>query len=425
MRIAALLLVLAPAAAAEDLRPASWVLAREGPAVLERVGGQRVLRVRGTPREMGLQHGRLVAREVAATVRAYLDEWAIAKAGETRASLRRIWEAHRPHVPARYHEELAGLAEGSGVALGELELFHAIPTRFHCSGAAASGAATADGRLYHTRSLDYALDIGASSVAQEHALLLVHQPPDAPATATLAWAGFVGCVSGMNDAGISVGEMGSRSDDETWDGLPMVFLVREALRERTLDGALRAFRGAPRTCGFNFIVADGRARAAAAVEMNRSRVAVFRAGDAAEDVAPHRALPDVVRRTNHFVDPALAATQRADYDPRRGAPGSWDGYEKITAFLERERGRLDPAAMVRLLRTYPPGHPCLHQAVFAPSEDALWVSHAADPRRVKRAGAQNGDFYRYDLAALVRGAPAGRGLRIERGPRWTNGTLGG
>jgi hypothetical protein len=59
--------------------------------------------------------------------------------------------------------------------------------------------------------------------------------------------------------------------------------------------------------------------------------------------------------------------------------------------------------MVELLRQDPPDHDCLHQAVMCSTDRLIWVSQAVDDRSSTTPGAQNQDFYGYDLTALVEG----------------------
>lgn len=386
--------------------PAQPVLiAEHGRGRLWKVGEQRLLRLEGSPYEMGMQHGRMLPEGVRECVQFFLDDFAVAQRNQSRESLAAIWKELEPHVPRRYLDELRGMADGSGVPLADLQLVHAIPEKFHCSGAAAYGKATKDGKLYHTRSLDYSLKIGKTKTVQENALVIVYIPDEGIPHLNVGWAGFAGCVSGMNARGLSVGEMGSSSKGEHHRGIPMIFMVREVLHgAASLDQAVDITRKLPRTCGFNFIYADANAPAAAALEVNKDFVKVFPAGDPAENVGPHFAIDCCVRRVNHFVDKDLAAVQRTDYDPRRSAPFSWLGYAQISDYLKLNYGRLDAERMIGLLRTYPPDHACLHQAVFAPGDGECYVSVAHNPG-VPRAGAQNQTFYRYRMKKVIAGDP--------------------
>jgi len=379
-------------------------IAVEGKGTLYRVGQQRLLVLEGTPYEMGLQHGKLMAREVKEDMQAFVHDWAAGDHSTSREDLLRIYARLEPFIPQRYKDEMRGIAEGAGVPLEDVHAAHAIPTRFHCSGVAAYGKATADGKLYHTRSLDYSLDIGHEKRAQENSVVIVYKPADGIAHAILSWAGFIGCVSGMNEKGISIGEMGSSSKDETYDGIPMVFMLREALYQGgTLEVALAVVRDAKRTCGYNFIFADGKIPDAAALEVTRSHFRALRASDEENNAPPHRGIECVVRRVNHFVSPVLAATQRKVYDPRVSKAGSWMGYKLITEYVQANYGKLDEYGMIRLLRMYPPEHSCLHQAVFCPSDLKFWAAMAKDPKKVRYAGAQNQVFQRYDLKAILSG----------------------
>ena len=107
-----------------------------------------------------------------------------------------------------------------------------------------------------------------------------------------------------------------------------------------------------------------------------------------------------MRRTNHFVGKATAATQRRPgqgYHPENYMQGSWQRYQWITEFLVSHKGRLAAKSMVELLRKYPPGHPCLHQVVMCSTDRVIWVSQAIDDRTSDTPGAQNQVFYRYHL----------------------------
>jgi len=386
--------------------------ARHGDGALYRCGEQQVLVLRGSPLEMGRQHGHLLKKSVRTVTTGTL-LWT-ARQKLSRAQLKAIAKAFDPHLPERYKQELRGLAEGSGVPLEELILVHAMPSRLHCSGAAVANSMTRNGKLYHTRSLDYALDLGSDDRLQNHAVLIIRQPKDGIANAVPAWGGFLGSVTGLNLRGISVGEMGSNSSDESYAGIPMIFLIREVLRRsNTLDEAVSIFRKGPRTCGFNYIVGSGQELNAVALEVTRNHFFVSGMGDEKENVAPHSALPDAVRRSNHFVSKKLAATQRKRYDPRQSRERSWELYEKITDYLVKHRGKLDARGMVGQLRLYPPHMGCLHQAVMAATDNMIWVSQAKDGRRYPFPGAQNMAFYGYDLEALLGAPEALAKLKVE------------
>ena len=55
-------------------------------------------------------------------------------------------------------------------------------------------------------------------------------PEGKRAFVNVGYAGFVGSVTGMNEAQVSLGEMGGRGEGH-WDGVPMANLMRRGLEE--------------------------------------------------------------------------------------------------------------------------------------------------------------------------------------------------
>ncbi len=121
-----------------------------------------------------------------------------------------------------------GLSDGSGLALEEVRIANFIPELFHCSGFALMNSATKDGTLYHGRVLDYATGWGL----QNHAVIIVTELDGCIPFVNVSYAGFIGCVTGMNAEHVSIGEMGGGGIGH-WEGMPMAFLVREALHAAT------------------------------------------------------------------------------------------------------------------------------------------------------------------------------------------------
>lgn len=374
----------------------------EGKGRLLDLHGLPVLHLRGSPGEMGFQHGKLLPERVRQSYQAYVHEYAIEEQGKSLDELLEIFRRAIPFIPQAYLEEMDGLAEASDVCLDLVRAFHVLPTLWHCSGCAAMNEATADGKLYHYRSLDHSLEIGRTLKAQDNACITVWEPDDGVPLAAPSWIGALGIVSGMSAAGLSMGEMGSHCEDECFDGRPMWFQMREVLsRAETLDDGRRLMEEYQPDCGFNFILADGKIPDALVIEVTHTRKAFFRPGDPAEDQPPHFAIPHVVRRVNHFVSPELAATQRPSYDPSIDMPGSAMLYAKLSAFVQQVYGKLDAEHMIWLCRQYPPEHHCLHQAVFCPIDGDFWVATAVNPNESPTPGAQNQPFLPFNLNAIL------------------------
>ena len=221
-------------------------IARCGDGWLEEIDGYPVLHLKGTPYEMGYQHGVLLKESVRKNFDTLINvkgKTALAKLGPFQVTPRplisMVVQVQRPYVPERYHEELRGLAAGAELPLSDVQVGNFIPELFHCSGFALMNSATKDGTLYHGRVLDYAVDWGL----QEHAVVVVAEPEGRIPFVNVTYAGFVGSVTGMNREQISIGEMGGRGLGH-WEGIPMAFLVREALETgATLDERDRRVSG--------------------------------------------------------------------------------------------------------------------------------------------------------------------------------------
>ncbi len=205
-------------------------IARCGEGWLEEIDGYRVLHLRGTPYEMGYQHGALLKESVRANLKFMLEEKGTApvQVGPVklypRPAIEEIVGIQKKHVPPKYFAEMEGLAAGAELPVEDVRAANFIPELFHCSGFAIANSATKDGTLYHGRVLDYATDWRL----QEHAVLVVAEPKGGIPFVNISYAGFVGSVSGMNAEHISIGEMGGGGLFK-WEGVPMaLFGARSA-----------------------------------------------------------------------------------------------------------------------------------------------------------------------------------------------------
>jgi len=235
------------------------IIAREGKGYLEkRPDGNLVLHVEGTPYEMGFQHGRLLKEQVKQNLGNIVDnktKMGKSDAYQAYVMMRPLMHAMlRPHIPKRYIEEMRGVAEGAGLDFDMVEAGNLFPAAFHCSGMTVKGKATKDGSLYHVRILDYMTRLGL----QDTALVIKHAPKGRKRWLNVGFAGFIGTVTGMNEAKVAIGEMGGEGLGH-WEGMPMPLLMREALEtSNTMEEALEVFRKTKRTCEYYYVISDGK-----------------------------------------------------------------------------------------------------------------------------------------------------------------------
>lgn len=343
-----------------------------GPHGVHRVRqGQHIVVLRGTPQEIGRQHGRFLKDDVRKMVDSTLYLVGLAYSlnrgtwflDEIRGAMARLDR----HTPEEYLVELRGLADGADLPYEELHLASYFPEIFHCSGFALSRSATKDGVLLHGRILDYMTSVGL----QESAVLMVVAKDGAIPFVSVSYAGFTGVVTGMNAKGVSLGEMGGRGEGK-WDGIPMATLMRMGLeRAGSLDEAKAIFAAGPRTCEYYYVFADGK---------DRSAVGVYATPETLEFIGPGERHP---RLPTPAADCVLLSVGKR--------------YKTLCERVQAAHGRIGPdEAMALMDAPVAMGGANLHSALMIPERGAIWVTHAG-----RHGPAYKGPVHKYDLDELL------------------------
>jgi hypothetical protein len=352
--------------------------ARCGEGWLENLNGLPVLHLKGTPYEMGYQHGALLKEHVRGNLDRILNvegSKTLVKFGplevKPRDAIQSIIEIQKPFVPQKFIDEIAGLAAGAGIKPEEARVANFIPEMFHCSGFAIMNSATKDGTLYHGRVLDYAIEWGL----QDHAVVIVCEPDGAIPFVNVSYAGFVGSVTGMNAEHVSIGEMGGGGLGH-WSGMPMAFLVRDALeRGKTIDDVLRIYRETPRTCEYFYVVADAKTNRAVGMEASWNVMTVIEPGQS------DPRLPRPVK------DCALLS--------------AGDRYQELVNRVEKGHGTFTAESALRLMDLGVAMKSNLHNVLFEPKSTKFWVANASTD---KKPAAQQ-PYHAYQLTELLKRTP--------------------
>jgi isopenicillin-N N-acyltransferase-like protein len=352
-----LAIALALCLVARSLALADGTIARCGEGWLEEINGYPVLHLKGTPYEMGYQHGALLKESARQNFDNILsmDGEKTVKLGPIEVkptdAIRTIVAMQQKYVPQEYFEELAGLSAASGIKLDDVKVANFIPELFHCSGFAIMNSATADGKLYHGRVLDYAIDWGL----QDHAVIIVYEPENGIPFVNVSYAGFIGCVTGMNAKSVSIGEMGGGGAGH-WQGMPMALLVRHALKTcETLDQAIETFEKTPRTCQYYYVLADGKTNEAVGMEASWDVFTVIRPG------ATHPLLPTPVK------DCALLS--------------AGERYTELVRRVEAGHGKFTPETALRIMDRGVAMKSNLHNVLFEPETTRFWVANATSDKQ--------------------------------------------
>ena len=242
-----------------------------------------------------------------------------------------------------------------------------------CSNIGAAATSTADGRLYAVRVLDWGLH--RLSKLHEYPLITVARPSQGHAFANIGWVGFIGAVSGMNEQGITLGEMGyGDPPNETLRGKPMPFLLRDVLQYASnLGDVRRILSQSPGTNSFAFVMTDGKSSESEIYLKDRDRFEVFEAGE-----------PLVDNRKS------FPAFQNLVYG------GHYD--ERMARVLGRHHGELSPELFMSSIIPEIAMKSNFQNVVYDPGKLVFWVNNANGPKN--RAAEQPYTFF--DLAqALV------------------------
>ncbi|HKI37270.1 MAG TPA: C45 family peptidase [Gemmataceae bacterium] len=351
-----------------------------GPARLRYVNGVPVLAVEGTPEEIGRAIGRLAlgpGRRIAAYPDDLLSEYGLSwlrrpllLAGEP--MLRRCPQDYRAELEATYaaadlDHELAVLNN----------TFFDLKKTVLCSGLLVTGERSTTGGPLLGRNLDYP----PLGYAHDYSLVTVYRPRDARhAFALVGFPGTVGCLSGMNDAGLAVAVMEvyqARVGERLFDlrGTPFAMCFRRLLEEcGSIEEARSQLAVMNRTGLNNLTVAD------------RDGVAVF-------EITPDRVVVRRPRRgalvcTNHFCTEALRPA------PTVNLFETLDHYAALRR-AKRQRDRLGPEDLQAALHAVCDPKMTLQTMVFEPRTLRLRLAVGTVP-------ASGGEMKVVDLGPLLR-----------------------
>jgi len=229
---------------------------------LDKVGPFRVLRVWGTPQEMGFAHGYLMADDIVVV----MNESAAAIPEQGRSQYDAFIGAAMSFVelPDRTRQELEGMLTGIQAAKGELPTIKSLgrpigfnDLAFHnagdlvraygCSGFTVWGKAAGDDGVITTRNFDYP-PTSRKMLAEQ--FLLVREPTGRKQVLSITWPGYIGTFTGVNEDGVC-GFM----HDGTGDGIdqpdrkrvPVALVIADVLERTTPETAIKDMEKALKT----------------------------------------------------------------------------------------------------------------------------------------------------------------------------------
>jgi hypothetical protein len=372
------LLCLFPAAA-RAAEPFRFPEGRAGNGELKYVNGLPVLTVGGTPEAMGRAVGALAVKPGARVLEYPRDLLKLLSAEGVMNWFVKGGNGMFRQFPPEYQKELEALVEGAGVARDPVVVgntFFDLKKVVACSAVLVQAERSATGGPLLARNLDYP----SLGYIHQYSLVTVYRPAGKHAFAAVGFPGLVGCLSGINDAGLALGVLevfDVKAGEPSFNakGIPYALCLRKVLEECTsIDEAQKLLQRLPRTTTINLAVAD-------------------RQGVASFEITPAH----VVRRdardgacvcTNHFCAPLLKPEEPVDVN------ASFERFESLEKVRE-ERGKVTPDDLRKHLDTTNMGDLTLQTMVFEPATLKLHLSIGVRP-------ASRGPLRTLDLAPLLK-----------------------
>jgi hypothetical protein len=194
----------------------------QGHPRLEYYDGIPILHLYGTNSEMGQQYGKIMNKQLESLE-------AIAEGLFSSSVINKYVELAKkaePHVPEQIIDFIRAMSQESGVDYYSLLALNIVP-KTTCSVLAMWGDATADGNLIMGRNADY----NFKRVNRALGVIVVKHPYNANSTVASSFLGLAGAYTGMNEKGVSYGNMlvhNGYEDDVITDGLPIQLLMQMA-----------------------------------------------------------------------------------------------------------------------------------------------------------------------------------------------------
>lgn len=397
-----------------------------GEGYMELSGPLPFMHLKGSPYDIGLQHGTLLAHlELEDTLESMADKLNPLSAKAT--GLQYLVQLFKKfyfdyklepwinrNIPEDLYKELEGIVYGvskgedtnpKDLVLGNVA--QDLGMTFACTSMTAFGAATSTGNLYHARNLDH---INMLDWA-EYGYVVVYEPDEGYPFITHIYPVHAGTMQAMNNQGITVSVNYSlvNQSDIDLDGMGMVFLIRQIVQyASSLEEAVDIVLNTPRTFGLNILISDSKVPDALVIEVDANRYDIRTAKEGILYTA-NRYNTEYMQQ---FQSPGWISSARRE---NRLNEFFTDNYGNITVEsmveLLRDRGKVGLADYESLVEGINNAGTIL-STVFSPDEQMIWVSFMNS-----QTGAPDGQFYAYSLTnALNSGDPAVFSRNIKETP---------
>lgn len=323
----------------------------------------------------------------------------------------RIFNRHLEYnIPLEYKQEIYGESLSAphefdyiGEPYDRLLNYHAAHDIGHalqslalvgCSSFSAWDEYTSDSSLLIGRNFDFYVGDKFS----ENKIVYFCKPTEGNKFAMITWSGFMGCVSGMNDKGITVTINAAKSDIPTASATPISILAREILQyANTIDDAYAIAKKRKTFVSESLMIGSGSEHQTALIEKSPSKTALYKT-DKHELLCTNHYQSDSFKNDKNNI--ANIATSASEYR-----------YERLEELL-KENPKLDYKSVAKILRDQKGKHNknigmgnekamnqliAHHSIIFQPEKRRFWVS--TQPYQL-------GEYVCYDFDSIFAEAPS-------------------
>jgi isopenicillin-N N-acyltransferase like protein len=370
------IVILSCGQAALSAQPSKFSPSKFESAELRFVEGIPVVTVEGTPEEIGTRLGTLLKQPIAELLArhdAFAKGFGFSKPIEMLMKTGRLM---LPQFPESHRRELESLVKASGVDLDLLVFGNVMYelSRFPaCSTLTVERERSTTGGPIFGRNLDFP----TFGFLDRYSMLVVYRPQGKHAFASIAFPGFFGVASGMNDAGLCVAQLEVGKTSEAgprinFAGTPVALCFRRIMEEcTTVDEAEKLLREQKRFIMCNLAVCD------------RNQAAVFEITP--QTVSRRNADAGICVCTNHFRNDGLSVSKEC--------------YRFDKLCQARDQSKLSLADVGQYMHSVNLGKRTIQTMIFEP--DSLRAHLSLGP-----APASGQPLKQFDLAEMFRAPEA-------------------
>lgn len=243
-----------------------------------------------------------------------------------------------------------------------------------CTSFAVWGSKTKDSLLLVGRNFDFYM----GDKFARNKIILFCKPTTGHKFAMVTWASFIGCVSGMNDAGLTITINSAETDLPTGSATPISLLALEILQySTTIREALEIARKRKIFVSESLLIASAKDHKAAIIEKSPKKIALYDPGN------------EMLLSTNHFLSDTFTGMPVNIYN--KLATSSGYRYEHLKELLDK-KSDIDYKYCAQILRDQRGkggkdigmgnekainqliAH---HSVIFQPERRKFWVSTSA------------------------------------------------